>query len=106
MVLGFLILALLVGVVIQGYKRHRRDLELSQLEAEIIFEPPRPEFIDLNEASAQELEVLPGIGPVLAQRIVEYREHHGEFKRLEDLLNVPGIGEYKLKAISDLVRIE
>jgi competence protein ComEA len=53
-------------------------------------------ILSLNAATAAELETLPGIGPVLAQNIVDYREAHGPFARLEDLLRVPGIGPAKL----------
>ncbi len=52
--------------------------------------------IDLNRASAAELESLPGVGPVLAERIVAYRTDRGPFTEVEDLLDVPGIGEAKL----------
>ena len=52
--------------------------------------------IDLNRASASELESLPGVGPVLAGRIVAFRDEHGRFSEVEDLLDVPGIGEAKL----------
>ncbi|HHC08355.1 MAG TPA: ComEA family DNA-binding protein [Actinobacteria bacterium] len=55
--------------------------------------------IDLNRADAAELEQLDGVGPVLARRIVEYRAAHGPFRTVEDLLDVPGIGEAKLAAI-------
>lgn len=48
--------------------------------------------LDLNTATAQDLEALPGIGPVLAGRIVAYRAAHGPFQRVEDLLQVEGIG--------------
>ena len=48
--------------------------------------------LDLNRASAAELDALPGIGPVLAARIVEHRRRHGPFRRADDLLAVPGIG--------------
>lgn len=47
---------------------------------------------DLNRASIAELDRLPGIGPVLARRIVEHRERHGAFRSTEELLAVPGIG--------------
>lgn len=55
--------------------------------------------LDLNTASASQLEALPGIGPALAARIVEHRARHGPFRRLEDLLAVRGIGERTLEAL-------
>jgi competence protein ComEA len=59
-------------------------------------EPPDDEsldlWIDINYASAEELEALPGIGPTLAMRIVEYREQNGPFQAIEDIINVSGIG--------------
>lgn len=59
--------------------------------------------IDLNRSSAAELEELPGVGPVLASRIVEFRESNGPFKTVEDLLDVGGIGETKLDAMRDAI---
>jgi len=61
--------------------------------------------IALNRASANDLEELPGVGPVLAERIVAYREQNGPFIEIEDLLQVGGIGEAKLASIRDLVRV-
>lgn len=58
-----------------------------------------PGWLSLNAATAVQLEALPGIGPVLAQNIVTYREAHGPFARIEDLLRVPGIGPSKLAQI-------
>lgn len=60
--------------------------------------------LDLNSAGATELEALPGVGPVLAQRIVTYREERGPFVVVEDLLDVPGIGETKLSQMRDAIR--
>jgi competence protein ComEA len=57
--------------------------------------------VNVNTASAAEFEALPGVGPKLAARIIEYREKHGPFKKVEDLMNVRGLGEknfLKLKA--------
>ncbi len=61
--------------------------------------------IHLNQATASELDSLPGVGPVIAERIVTYREEHGLFESIEDLLDVPGIGEAKLADLRDHVQI-
>ncbi len=55
--------------------------------------------IDVNHASAEELTALPGVGPVLAAAIVDYREEHGPFSSLEELALVSGVGEGTLSAI-------
>lgn len=62
--------------------------------------------INLNTATIKELETLPGIGPALAQRIVAFRtERHG-FKRVEELLAIPGISQKKWKAIREKVVVK
>ncbi len=61
--------------------------------------------LNLNAASADDLATLPGIGPSYAKRIVEYREKNGPFKRVEDLLNVQGIGEKTLDRLRDRVMV-
>jgi competence protein ComEA len=61
--------------------------------------------INLNTATMAELESLPGIGPALAGRIVEYRETYGPFQTVDDLLNVKGIGPALLEKIRDLVEV-
>jgi competence protein ComEA len=58
--------------------------------------------VNLNTATTEQLESLPGIGPRTAERIVEYRQKNGGFKKIEDLMNVKGVGEkgfLKLKAL-------
>ncbi|EGF53804.1 ComEA family DNA-binding protein [Actinomyces sp. oral taxon 170] len=57
--------------------------------------------VNINTASASELEKLPGIGPALAQRIVEYRDSHGPFASVDALTDVPGIGKAKLEALRE-----
>ncbi len=65
-----------------------------------------PRFpIDLNRASAKELEALPGIGEVIAQRIVEYRQRNGPFRSVDELMNVRGIGPKKMESIRPLVTV-
>jgi len=63
-------------------------------------------IINLNTATVRELESLPGIGPALARRIVEFREKRRGFRRVEELLAVPGISERKWKAIRDKVEVK
>ena len=66
--------------------------------------PIRPDGrIDLNRADAAALEGLPGVGPVLAERIISYRDAHGPFTQPEDLLDVSGIGERTYEALAELV---
>jgi competence protein ComEA len=59
----------------------------------------------VNVASAEELETLPGIGEVLAQAIIAYREEHGPFTAVEELEDVSGIGPVTLEEIRDLVTV-
>ena len=67
--------------------------------------PAEPEKVNINTAGAAELTALPGIGEVLAERIVAYREEHGPFAAVEDIRNVPGIGEGRLAAMADRITV-
>ena len=60
-------------------------------------------LLDINSATQRQLQELPGIGEVIAQRIVDYRETNGAFQAVDDLRNVEGIGEKKLNAIIGLI---
>jgi comEA protein len=62
--------------------------------------------IPLNHAHADELEMLPGVGPVLARRIVEYREKKGCFRTLEELKRVKGIGDRLFEKIEGHIKLE
>ena len=62
--------------------------------------------LNINTATAEQLDTLPGIGPVLAQRIVDYRTANGGFRAVEELLNVSGIGNAKLMEILDEITVE
>jgi competence protein ComEA len=59
--------------------------------------------VNINQASARDLECLPGIGPVLAERIIAYREAHGSFSASQGLMEVKGIGEARLSKIEDRI---
>ena len=61
--------------------------------------------LDLNTATVEQLDELDGIGPATAQQIVSYREAHGGFGSVEELDQVPGIGETRLAALRDKVRV-
>lgn len=64
-----------------------------------------PRIININRATAKELEALPGIGPVLATRIVQFRSANGSFLSIDDLSKVPGIGSSKLAKFRELIRV-
>ena len=87
---GFLALLLVLGAVIPP----------------VAAAPPQPaagEKVNINTASVEDLTTLPGVGKAYAERIVEYREKNGPFKKVEDLLNVRGIGEKTFERIRDRI---
>lgn len=59
--------------------------------------------LNLNQATATELERLPGVGPAMATRILEYRQKNGSFKKVEELMNIQGIGEKNFLKLRTLV---
>jgi competence protein ComEA len=61
------------------------------------------ELININTASLSLLDTLPGIGPTTAQKIIDYRNNHGPFNNIEDILNVSGIGPATFDRIQDLI---
>ena len=67
--------------------------------------PTEPVIVNINTATAAQLETLPGIGPVLAGRIIAYREEHGGFRAVEELTKIKGIGTAKVEAILDLITV-
>jgi competence protein ComEA len=61
--------------------------------------------VNLNSASVSQLQTLPGIGASTAQRIVEYRQKNGSFKKIEELMNVKGIGEKSFLKLKPLITV-
>ena len=62
-------------------------------------------LVNINSATQAELETLPGIGPSTAAKIIDYRNKNGDFKNIEDIMNVSGIGESKFNNIKDYICI-
>ena len=103
--------AFIVGLFI-GRNYNRQPVQMQPLPAVTapavippvdITGPAEPSIININTATAQQLQTLPGIGPTIAERIVSYREENGVFESVGELFNVPGIGEKKLEEIWDYV---
>jgi competence protein ComEA len=67
--------------------------------------PAATEKINLNSATVEQLQSLPGIGPAIAKGIIEHRTKAGKFNRIEEIMNVKGIGEKKFQKIKDRLTI-
>jgi len=102
------------SLVIEGIKKaggalpaaelEKLNLSLSLKEGEEIWVPGGK--ININKASLKQLAYLPGIGPELAKRIIEYREKNGKFASILELEKVKGIGEIKLQKIKEKITFE
>jgi len=66
---------------------------------------PAAPLLNINTAGAADLEKLPGVGPAMAARIIEYRQKNGAFKKAEELMNVKGIGEKSFLALKPLITV-
>jgi competence protein ComEA len=77
----------------------------SQSPAPAVAAAPTKPVINLNTATIDQLETLPGIGQRTAERIIEYRTKAGGFKRIEDLMNVKGIGEKSFLKLKPLIAV-
>ena len=62
--------------------------------------------LNLNTATSQQLQRIPGVGPALAKKIVEFREKKGGFRRIEELLVIPGISEKKWRSLKEYLTLE
>ena len=83
------------------------SLRAAAIGAALLFTVPAfaAEPLDINQASAAELETLKGVGPVYAERIVDYRSEQGRFESVDQLADVQGIGEKTVAAIKNEVAI-
>jgi len=83
-----------------------RETTRAATQNQILSENPAPTRININTASAEELEKLPGIGRGFAARIVEHREKYGPFRRPEHLIMVRGISDKRFRALRDLISVD
>ena len=97
------LLVLALGIWMDRRPREQTAPPVHAVDAQALWKAER---IDINSATAQQLEELPGIGPALAEAIVQYREEHGPFESVEALDDVPGIGPAKLEAARPYIRLE
>jgi competence protein ComEA len=67
--------------------------------------PSSEDLININTASLEELDSLPGIGPTTAQKIIDYRDANGPFGQIEDIMNVSGIGPATFEELKDLITV-
>jgi competence ComEA-like helix-hairpin-helix protein len=97
----------LVNEFLEISQRLREEEEMAGAEADSLSEVPGGfTVLDLNSASVSELMELPRIGPVVASRIIEYREKNGKFMNVSDLTKVKGVGSVTLRRIESLVTVE
>ncbi len=110
----FLLVVLLIGVSIRLYRNHMLSKQIDlQVSTQIEGASQRPIIgrsapsadnpLDINLAGRAELELLPDIGPVRANKIINYRQQHGQFSSIDELTNVPGIGPKTVEKLQQMV---
>jgi competence protein ComEA len=95
---------LLLGSVLYGPAVDAQQPAAQQPAAEAARPSAQPS-LNLNTATLAQLEALPGVGPTLAARILEHRQKNGPFKKVEELMNVQGIGEKNFLRLRPLVTV-
>jgi competence protein ComEA len=95
--------AIVLVLLLAGPSKHvRADV---RTQAQTTAQPAAAPLVNLNTATAADLAKLPGIGPAVAARILEYRQKNGAFKKIEELMNVKGIGEKMFLKLKPLVTV-
>ncbi len=111
----FLVILILAGAAFWGVRRFAPAMFLGKPDLIAVPNDARPqnqtntttqnkpELLNINTASAEELQTLPNIGETTAQRIIDYRTQHGDFSSVDDLQNVRGIGEKTLEKLKPFI---
>ena len=115
----FLVAVILIGAGFWGLRRFNPALFLGKPDfiavpnedrpQQSVQDKPtlqKPELLNINTASAEELETLSGIGPQMAQRIIQYREEHGPFTSVDALTEVKGLGEKTLEKLKPFINVK
>ena len=105
-----LLFCFLLGVALYWFEEKelvsgKEISELIKTEKPVAQEKKKSPILNLNEATLAELEEIPGIGPAMAQRIVEYRKAHRRFYKKEELKQVQGVGEKRFQEIEQLIDV-
>jgi len=102
MVLGLALIVIGLGIKMKETEDGTKETRFEKVEKR---EKALEVVVDINLASATELEVLPAIGPVTAQKIIDYRNRRGAFKSKEEIMEVSGIGVKTYEKIKDKIKI-
>lgn len=110
----FLVAVILIGAGFWGLRRFNPALFLGKPDFIAVPNEDQPQqsvkdkpaLLNINTASAKELETLSGIGPQMAKRIIQYREEHGNFTSVDALTEVKGLGEKTLEKLKPFVAVE
>ena len=101
-VLGLALIVAGLGIKMKGTEESSQEARFEKVEKR---EKALEVVVNINLASATELEVLPAIGPVTAQKIIDYRNQKGTFKKTDEIMNVSGIGIKTYEKIREKIKI-
>ncbi len=115
---SFLVILILIGAGYWGLRRYNPGLflgkpdfiavpndELPEQKKQLSVEE-KPTLLNINSATSNELQTLPGIGPNMAQRIIDHRKESGNFNSIDSLTDVKGIGEKTLEKLKPFIDVE